>query len=191
MKIEKIINSGAKQFVTSVTVQTDDAQGEPKFVPTFSGEYYSISHREKQQRADCPACGKTGKLKGLDGKEYECPNCHGNWRNRLVVGVIRQWYIRKYRLTGISVTQDRGADCLKLNFECVNDDSGYYSRNNITVTGSDITTMKFDKYAYGKISDLESCLTDNYAEAMAEIKLLNKAEKEKDAADDEGESDGD
>lgn len=51
--------------------------------------------------------------------------------------------------------------------------------------------MKFDKYAYGKVSDLESCLTDNYAEAMAEIKLLNKAEKEKDAADDEDESDGD
>lgn len=49
MKIEKIINSGAKQFVTSVTVQTDDAQGEPKFVPTFSGEYYSISYRQKEQ----------------------------------------------------------------------------------------------------------------------------------------------
>lgn len=178
MKIEKIINSGASQAIASVLIKTDDVQ-QPKFVPTFDGEYYSISYTEKQLRADCPACGRKGTLTGLDGKEYECPNCRGKWQNRQVVGKIKQWYIRKYRLAMVRVTGERGADCVQFDFECTNSDSRFYSDNKITVKGSDIKTMEFKRSYYSSDEELQVRLTDNYADALAEIKRLNKIEKDK------------
>lgn len=181
MKIEKIIKSGVSEYLASANIQVSDVSvfgKKPKFVPSFEGEYYAISYTEKQLRAECPACGKTGKLKGLDGKEYECPNCKGNWRNRQVVGTVKQWYIRKFRLLRVSIDRDGGSDCVKFDFECTNSESNYYYDNKVTIKGSDISTMTFERY-YSKKESLQTQLTDSYAEAMAEIKRLNKAEKEK------------
>lgn len=178
MKIEKIINSGASQAIASVLIKTDDVQ-QPKFVPTFDGEYYSISYTEKQLRADCPACGKKGTLTGADGKEYKCPNCGGDWRNKRVVGVIKQWYIKKYQFTGASVTRSNGTDCVELHFECINDEARFSYDRKITIKGSDIKTMLFVNHRYDGEEELQTHLTDNYAEALAAIKRLNKAEREK------------
>ena len=179
MKIEKIINSGVQELFASVAIQISGVKEQPKFVPSFDGEYYSISYTEKSLRADCPACGRKGTITGLDGKEYECPNCHGKWQDRQVIGKIKQWYIRKFQLAEISVVNVRGADCVQFNFECINSDSRFAYDNKITVKGSDIKTMQFNRSYYGSMAELQVRLTDNYAEALAEIKRLNKIEKEK------------
>lgn len=181
MKIEKILKNCGRAYISGATVQihTDAIHKEPKFVPSFDGEYYSIAHTDKQLRADCPACSKKGTLTGLDGKEYKCPNCGGNWRNRLVVGVVKQWYIKKYRLTSVSVTDSYSTDCVELHFECINDESRFSCDKKITVKGSDIQTMLFVNHYYNDEQELQTHLTDNYAEALEVIKRLNKAEKEK------------
>lgn len=176
MEIKRFLHHGAEQLIASINIQTTYCK-EPKFAPSFEGEYYAVSWSEKQIRADCPACGGKGKITGLDGKEYMCPACKGDWRNKAVVGVIKQWYIKKYKLKNISISNSNDINSIKLEFEQANSESRYST--SITIRGRNIETMTFDEYCHSEKSRLQYELTDNYAEALAEIKRLNKEEKEK------------
>lgn len=184
MEIKKTINLGynyekEKRESADIVLSVSGLKKQPKFIPTFDGEYYAIDCEETQIRADCPACGKKGTLTGNDGKEYSCPCCGGSWRNKAVVGTIKKWCVKKFKLVEIYLKNGlTRLNNIVLKFEQTNSKSTWYSNRVEEITLDNISTMEF-KLSYEDSPYLRTHLTDNYKEALDEVKRLNKLEKEK------------
>lgn len=159
--------------------------GEPGEVPGLSinikaafpilwgREYYSVASKKKERRAPCTCCDNTGKVT-IKGVEYDCPRCKGDWREREVVGETTVYSVAKWELKSISATP-RG---ITLYLEQTNSTERY--GGNLQMSSEDFRDMVYR--SYGKVIKFY----DDYKTAMAEVKRLNAAEREKQkgAADD-------
>lgn len=121
---------------------------------------------KKKQRAPCICCDNTGKVT-IKGVEYECPRCRGNWREREVAGETTTYYVAKWMLKSISATSQTS---ITLRFEQLNSTERYGS---LEVWARDFRDMV--STAYGK----NIKVYDDYKAAMAEVKHLNAAERER------------
>lgn len=152
--------------------------GEPGEVPGLSinikaafpimwgKEYYSVAAKKKERRAPCTCCDNTGKVT-IKGVEYDCPRCKGDWREREVVGETTIYSVAKWELKSISATP-RG---ITLNLEQTNSTERY--GGNLQIPSRDFHDMVYREY--GKVIKFY----DDYKAAMAEVKRLNAAEREK------------
>ena len=134
-------------------------------------EYYTIDKTVKERRAPCTCCDNTGKVT-IKGIEYECPRCKGNWREREVTGTTTVYSVAKWTLKSVHATSQSG---IVLTFEQKNSKDRY--SKSLEVRAADFRDMV--RRYYGD----ETKVYDDYKAAMAEVKRLNAAEREKQEAD--------
>ena len=130
-------------------------------------EYYTVDSAVKQVRAACVCCDNTGKVT-IKGVEYTCPRCKGDWREKEVVGETTVYSVAKWVLNGVEVssTQTVVLDLMRIN------STGSYN-DRMKIEQADFRDMV--KRGYGKSVKVY----DDYKAAMAEVKRLNAAEREK------------
>ena len=131
-------------------------------------EYYTVDSAVKQVRAACVCCDNTGKVT-IKGIKYDCPRCKGNWREKEVVGETTVYSVAKWMLKSVSATSRTSAT---LRFEQINSTERY--AGSMEVWARDFRDM-VSTAAYGK----QVKVYDDYKAAMAEVKRLNAAEREK------------
>ena len=131
-------------------------------------EYYTVAGKKKETRAPCVCCDNTGKVT-IKGVEYACPRCKGDWREKEVVGTTTVYSVAKWVLESISVNQYG----LSLTFNQTNSTERW--GGSLQMRQSDFHDMVYRDY--GKTIKVY----DDYKAAMAEVKRLNAAEREKQA----------
>ena len=131
-------------------------------------EYYTVEEKVKETRAPCVCCDNTGKVT-IKGVEYACPRCKGDWREKEVVGTTTVYSVAKWVLESISVNQYG----LSLTFKQTNSTERW--GGSLQMRQSDFHDMVYRDY--GKTIKVY----DDYKAAMAEVKRLNAAEREKQA----------
>ena len=136
------------------------------FPVVWGKEYYSVAEKKKEMRAPCTCCDNTGKVT-IKGVEYDCPRCKGDWREKEIVGTITVYSVAKWKLKNVTATPYG----MPLYFEQTNSKDGYGS--SLQMPSRDFRDMVYREY--GK----EVKLYDDYKSAMAEVKRLNAAEREK------------
>ena len=129
-------------------------------------EYYTVARKQKETRAPCVCCDNTGKVT-IKGVEYLCPRCKGDWREKEVVGTTTVYSVAKWVLESISVNQYG----LSLTFKRTNSTERW--GGSLQMRQSDFHDMVYRDY--GKTIKVY----DDYKAAMAEVKRLNAAEREK------------
>lgn len=147
---------------------------EAAFPIEWGKEYYTVEKTVKEKRAPCMCCDNTGKVI-IKGVKYECPRCRGNWRNKEVVGETIVYSVAKWALE--SAGEDKSAlDITPVEFLRFRQTNSKDSRwaNKLELRGGELNTMR--KIDYSKIIQIY----DDYHTAMAEVKRLNAAEREKD-----------
>ena len=131
-------------------------------------EYYTVAGKQKETRAPCVCCDNTGKVT-IKGVEYPCPRCKGNWREKEVVGETTVYSVAKWMLERVE-TSKYGAT---LTFKQTNSTERY--GDSLQIRQADFHDMvKTDGYKSVKVYD-------DYKAAMAEVKRLNAAERERQA----------
>ena len=105
----------------------------------------------------------------IKGVEYACPRCKGDWREKEVVGTTTVYSVAKWVLESISVNQYG----LSLTFKQTNSTERW--GGSLQMRQSDFHDMVYRDY--GKTIKVY----DDYKAAMAEVKRLNAAEREKQA----------
>lgn len=135
-------------------------------------EYYTVEEKVKETRAPCICCDNTGKVT-IKGIEYTCPRCKGNWREKEVVGATTVYSVAKWMLNRIEIssTQTVTIELMKIN------SAGRYN-DRMQIQQAYFHDMV--KREYGKTTRVY----DDYKAAMAEVKRLNAAEREKQAEND-------
>lgn len=130
-------------------------------------EYYTVAEKKKETRAPCICCDNTGKVT-IKGVEYTCPRCKGDWREKEVVGETTVYSVAKWVLNGVEVssTQTVVLDLMRIN------STGSYN-DRMKIEQADFRDMV--KRGYGKSVKVY----DDYKAAMAEVKRLNAAERER------------
>jgi DnaJ-class molecular chaperone len=121
--------------------------------------YYFVGSADKNVYAPCRTCDGTGKVT-IKEEQFDCPRCHGNWREKEVVSKTKVYHVEKYRLERIEVRQDG----IRLQFNQINSNLTY--GNTVNVRAAAFDTMKVDNVRGGN-------LTDDHAAIMAEVKRLN------------------
>ena len=129
-------------------------------------EYYTVAEKEKETRAPCICCDNTGKVT-IKGVQYDCPRCKGNWREREVAGETTVYSVAKWVLERINVNMYG----LELTFKQTNSTERY--GGSLQIRQADFHDMV--KRDYGKSVKVYG----DYKAAMAEVKRLNAAEREK------------
>ena len=129
-------------------------------------EYYTVAEKKKETRAPCVCCDNTGKVT-IKGVQYDCPRCKGNWREKEVVGTTTVYSVAKWVLESISVNQYG----LKLTFKQTNSTERW---------GGSLQMRQADFHDMVKTDGGKPVkIYDDYKDAMAEVKRLNAAEREK------------
>ena len=130
-------------------------------------EYYTVEEKVKETRAPCICCDNTGKVT-IKGIEYTCPRCKGNWREKEVIGETTVYSVAKWMLSRIEIssTQSVTIELMKIN------STGRYN-DRMQIHQAYFRDMV--KREYGKTTRVY----DDYKAAMAEVKRLNAAEREK------------
>lgn len=136
------------------------------FPVLWNREYYTVAEKKKETRAPCVCCDNTGKVT-IKGVEYPCPRCKGNWREKEVVGVTTIYSVAKWVLERIDVNQYG----MSLTFKQTNSTERY--SGSLQVRQSDFQDM------VATVSGKTVKVYDDYKAAMAEVKRLNAAEREK------------
>ena len=129
-------------------------------------EYYTVAEKKKETRAPCICCDNTGKVT-IKGVQYDCPRCKGNWREREVAGETTVYSVAKWVLERINVNMYG----LELTFKQTNSTERY--GGSLQIRQADFHDMV--KRDYGKSVKVYG----DYKAAMAEVKRLNAAEREK------------
>ncbi len=132
-------------------------------------EYYTVAGKQKETRAPCVCCDNTGKVT-IKGVEYLCPRCKGDWREKEVVGTTTVYSVEKWMLDEIEVSATK---TILLTFRQINSKERY--GNTLQMRQVDFHDMVYT--GYGKSIKVY----DDYKAAMAEVKRLNAAEREKQA----------
>jgi hypothetical protein len=135
-------------------------------------EYYTVDSTVKQVRAACVCCDNTGKVT-IKGTEYESPRCNGNWRDKEIVGQKTVYSVAKWKLTSITVTPHGQDAC----FERLNGKTTGGWNNIMRVQSSEFKDMIHRGLGRGG----EVKIYDDYKSAMDQVKMLNAAEREKQA----------
>ena len=132
-------------------------------------EYYTVEEKVKETRAPCICCDNTGKVT-IKGIEYTCPRCKGNWREKEVIGETTVYSVAKWMLSRIEIssTQSVTIELMKIN------STGRYN-DRMQIHQAYFRDMV--KREYGKTTRVY----DDYKAAMAEVKRLNAAERERQA----------
>ncbi len=133
-------------------------------------KYYTVDSTVKQVRAACACCDNTGKVT-IKGTKYECPRCHGNWRNKEIVTEKTVYSVAKWRLTSITVTPHGTEAC----FERLNGKTIGGWSSTMRVRSADFKDMIHRSLNVDK----ETKIYDDYKSAMDRVKMLNAAEREK------------
>ena len=130
-------------------------------------EYYTVEGKVKETRAPCICCDNTGKVT-IKGVEYPCPRCKGDWREKEVIGETTVYSVAKWMLNRIEIssTQTVTIELIKIN------STGRYS-DRMQIQQAYFHDM--GKREYGRTTRVY----DDYKAAMAEVKRLNAAEREK------------
>lgn len=132
-------------------------------------EYYTVAEKKKETRAPCVCCDNTGKVT-IKGVEYLCPRCKGDWREKEVVGTTTVYSVEKWMLDEIEVSATK---TILLTFRQINSKERY--GNTLQMRQVDFHDMVYT--GYGKSIKVY----DDYKAAMAEVKRLNAAERERQA----------
>ena len=136
-------------------------------------EYYTVEIKEKKVFAPCVACDNTGRVR-IKGEEYICPRCKGNWREKEVVGSKTVYSVGKWSLKSVQVEPGLyNKPRITLTFKKTNAGSEWSAGSTFTVRSEFFDTMEVEEY--GKTRKLY----DDYKTALAEVKRMNAAEKEK------------
>ena len=136
------------------------------FPVLWNREYYTVAEKMKETRAPCVCCDNTGKVT-IKGVEYDCPRCKGNWRERETIGKTTVYSVAKWVLERIDVNQYG----ISLTFKQTNSTERY--GGSLQVRQSDFRDM------VATTSGKTVKVYDDYKAAMAEVKCLNAAEREK------------
>ena len=136
------------------------------FPVLWNREYYTVAEKRKETRAPCVCCDNTGKVT-IKGIEYPCPRCKGNWREKEVVGETTVYSVAKWVLERIDVNQYG----MSLTFKQTNSTERY--GGSLQIRQANFRDMV--KTDGGKTIKVY----DDYKAAMAEVKRLNVAEREK------------
>ena len=102
--------------------------------------------------------------------EYLCPRCKGDWREKEVVGTTTVYSVEKWMLDKIEVSATK---TILLTFRQINSKERY--GNTLQMRQVNFHDMVYT--GYGKYIKVY----DDYKAAMAEVKRLNAAEREKQA----------
>lgn len=154
---------GAKQGeVPGISVRVKAA-----FPILWGREYYTVAEKQKETRTPCACCDNTGKVT-IKGVEYICPRCKGDWREKEVIGTTTVYSVEKWMLDKIEVSSTK---TILLTFRQINSKGRY--GNTLQMRQADFLDMV--KTEYGKSIKVY----DDYKAAMAEVKRLNAAEREK------------
>ena len=137
------------------------------FPVLWDREYYTVAEKKKETRAPCVCCDNTGKVT-IKGVEYTCPRCKGEWREKEVVGETTVYSVAKWMLDGIEVSSTQ---TVTLRLMKINSTGRYNDRMQIPQA----YFHDMVKREYGKTTRVY----DDYKAAMAEVKRLNAAEREK------------
>ena len=132
-------------------------------------EYYTVAGKQKETRAPCVCCDNTGKVT-IKGVEYLCPRCKGDWREKEVVGTTTVYSVEKWMLDKIEVSATK---TILLTFRQINSKERY--GNTLQMRQVDFHDMVYTGY-WKSIK-----VYDDYKAAMAEVKRLNAAERERQA----------
>ena len=130
-------------------------------------EYYTVAGKQKETRAPCVCCDNTGEVT-IKGVEYLCPRCKGDWREKEVVGTTTVYSVEKWMLDKIEVSATK---TILLTFRQINSKERY--SNTLQMRQVDFHDMVYTGY-WKSIK-----VYDDYKAAMAEVKRLNAAEREK------------
>ena len=135
-------------------------------------EYFTVAEKRKETRAPCVCCDNTGKVT-IKGVEYPCPRCKGNCRKKEVIGETTVYSVAKWMLSRIEIssTQSVTIELMRIN------STGRYN-DRMQIHQAYFHDMV--KREYGKTTRVY----DDYKAAMAEVKRLNAAEREKLAGND-------
>lgn len=130
-------------------------------------EYYTVEEKVKETRAPCICCDNTGKVT-IKGIEYTCPRCKGNWREKEVIGETTVYSVAKWMLERIDVNQYG----MSLTFKQTNSTERF---------GGSLRVRQADFHDMVSMENISKPvkLYDDYKAAMAEVKRLNAAEREK------------
>ena len=123
--------------------------------------------KRKETRAPCVCCDNTGKVT-IKGVEYPCPRCKGNWREKEVVGETTIYSVAKWVLERIDINQYG----MSLTFKQTNSTERF--GGGLRVRQADFRDMVSMENISKRVK-----LYDDYKAAMAEVKRLNAAEREK------------
>lgn len=135
------------------------------FPVLWGREYYTVAEKKKETRAPCVCCDNTGKVI-IKGVQYDCPRCKGNWRER---GCRRDYRLlrrkvgagenrRKYVRPGTHIQADEQRRAIR--WQLANPAGGFPRHG-----------QKGLRKIHKGIRQLQS--------AMAEVKRLNAAERER------------
>lgn len=131
----------------------------------WGAEYYTVEKTVKEKRRTCPCCDDTGKVT-IKGEDFKCPKCHGNWRERMVIGETATYSLGKWIADSVIVTRWNG---ITVKFNQTNDKTGY--GNSIDLGEEELKTMVYEKYGNKKK------IYNEHKAALQEVKRLNKEEK--------------
>ena len=137
------------------------------FPVLWGREYYTVAEKKKETRAPCVCCDNTGKVT-IKGLEYTCPKCRGNWREKEVVGETTVFSVAKWVLERIGADQYG----ISLTFKQTNSTERY--GGSLQIQQRDFHDMVGTERMGRPVK-----IYDDYKTAMAEVKRLNAAEREK------------
>ena len=137
------------------------------FAILWGREYYTVAEKQKETRAPCACCDNTGKVT-IKGVEYTCPRCKGDWREKEVIGTTTVYSVEKWMLDRVEVSSTK---TILLTFRQINSKERYGST--LQMRQVDFRDMVYT--GYGKSIKVYN----DYKAAMAEVKRLNAAEREK------------
>ena len=137
------------------------------FPVLWDREYYTVAEKKKETRAPCVCCDNTGKVT-IKGVEYPCLRCKGNWREKEVVGETTVYSVAKWVLERIDINQYG----MSLTFKQTNSTERF---------GGSLRVRQADFHDMVSMENISKPvkLYDDYKTAMAEVKRLNAAEREK------------
>ena len=142
------------------------------FPVLWDREYYTVAEKKKETRAPCVCCDNTGKVT-IKGVEYPCPRCKGNCRKKEVIGETTVYSVAKWMLSRIEISSTQS---VTIELMRINSTGPYNDRMQI----HQAYFHDMVKREYGKTTRVY----DDYKAAMAEVKRLNAAEREKLAGND-------
>ena len=145
-----------------------------KYPIEWNRKYFLIGSKEKSVFAPCVACDNKGKIE-IKGKEYTCPRCNGNWRQKEVIPKVRRFHVEKYKLERIEIAgaENRLGQTVQAttNLRFKQDKVGRGYSNSVLIREKDFDTMKIDSSINAR------CLMNDYKEALRLMREANAAEK--------------